>query len=152
MTTRHQSSKTRRPCELAPEELRTEIGGGDQPHRIEGSFWVEASNYLQHHKVRERPAEQQREIVRRIRDLSLQLPGNSGAGDVRTLIVWLCTDRFTDCDGAAERLLAAKSTDELMADFADALRRAAVGMTNLDDATAAAVASEGDHKALFKAR
>jgi len=91
--------------DLSPERLRAVVGAEAPGPEEDPSFWVEASNYLQHHLAKDLPRHSQEKIVRRLRDLSMVFSGRSGAGDVRRIIFWLCEDRHSSCDLAAERLL-----------------------------------------------
>ncbi|MEM7482522.1 MAG: hypothetical protein AAF481_15205 [Acidobacteriota bacterium] len=122
-----------KPSDMKPSELAQAIGAGTEPQRIHQSFWVEASNYLNHHKVRDRPAEQQRKIVKGLRDLSLRLPNDSGGGDVRTIAYALCTEADRDCEDVARIIEASASTDELEAVLRNNLRQQAQRMARLDE-------------------
>lgn len=135
MVKQRSSTKERKPSELDPGELRARIGEGPEPERIDPSFWVEVSNYLQHHKVKNRSAAEQVEIVQRVRQLSLRLPDRSGGGDVRAIVYWLCSDgRFSDCDNAAHTILGMDSLEELERVFRDRILRGTEALKDQDSA------------------
>jgi hypothetical protein len=90
------------PAELLKTQVLPQLPPGAV---FQDSFWVEAANYLRHEGVRERSLSEKVEIVRRLGEFSLRLPGDSPAGDVRSLIYWLCPDRHSTCSAAAQTIL-----------------------------------------------
>lgn len=103
----------RKPGELDIEELAHRFSP-DDGDRFHTSYWVEVSNYLQHHKVRDRSAEEQSEIVRRTtKVMGRVFDGQVGASYFRNFIGWICTDDYDDCDGAGRTILGASNSQEL---------------------------------------
>ena len=87
------------------QELRD--GATSKGISIHDSFFVELINYSRHEGVRDLVGTDLRSVLLGIGQSALEREGGRllGAGAIREVIIELCTDPFSDCVGAAQRIL-----------------------------------------------